>query len=694
MTVWCNISTIFNQRRVLWIAGLLTLCVVIITMLFFADAVKATTGTNQTMSFQARLLQASGAVVPDGYYNIQFKIYQDGPGNVAGNTGGTLEWTESYINNGGTSGVQVKNGYLSVNLGTNTPFGTSVDWNQDTLWLSMNIAGSAAACTTYGTAPCAADGEMLPMKRITSVPQAMNSDKLDGKDSSDFIQNSTAPQTADFNITGAGTADSLNAATSVSTPSIDRADAGTLSIGTVNASTIAMGTNNANHTINIGTGTGTQTLTMGSLSGVSETNIQGGDGGVSIQYSGGGFGVYDNENDRKLSVGESGTEVALDVDQEFDVFANGSSAFSVDGEHNVNVAWNSVLNVYGQTNFARGLHLSGCTTNPYVTPGGTSLNSCISIDNSTLGDYTSNIFLGVTAASSTTARGLVIADARTGTHQPTIGVMDHTESNIAGFSWDGSTSTAYVKNTASTIGIRVNNTTDVATFNASAISLLQPTTASAAVTVAATSGSAFTVQNGSAVQLLKADTSAMQVIVGNTTNGVTLSENGITLNGNARNTKKINLVPEYAGGVLDNGGTGTNNGTMTSRLDLTGARTYYHWEATLGTAQTYDVVVKVPIPQDFSAWSASNPIAITTRTTNTTNGTATVELRDTAGAVTCNFSALTMGSTGTWTTNNPACLNTGTYTVGGNIMIRIRVSSASSAGLDLGDISLSYLSNK
>ncbi|MCA9334686.1 carbohydrate binding domain-containing protein [Candidatus Saccharibacteria bacterium] len=186
--MWCKPNTILKQRYALRNAGLIALCVALITTLLFGTVSHATAGINQTLSYSGRLMTASGAVVADGYYNMQFKIYQDGAGTSAGNPGGTLKWTETRINNGGTSGVQVTNGFFSVNLGSVTAFGSSVDWNQDTLWLSMNIAGSATACTSFNSAPCVADGEMLPMKRITSTPYAMNAGQLGGKTAGNFIQ--------------------------------------------------------------------------------------------------------------------------------------------------------------------------------------------------------------------------------------------------------------------------------------------------------------------------------------------------------------------------------------------------------------------------------------------------------------------------------------------------------------------------
>jgi len=211
MSVWESIHTIFKQRRVLQVAGLVTLCVAFDTTLLFNVVSHAAPGINQTISFSGRLLKSTGAVVEDGYYNMQFKIYQDGDGTQAGNPSGTLKWTETRINNGGTNGVYVKNGYFSVNLGSVNPFGTSVDWNQDTLWLSMNVAGKDTGCTTFDSEPCEADGEMLPMKRLTSTPYALNSGQLGGKTADQFVQLGQGIQTVNsgtssifINQTGAG----------------------------------------------------------------------------------------------------------------------------------------------------------------------------------------------------------------------------------------------------------------------------------------------------------------------------------------------------------------------------------------------------------------------------------------------------------------------------------------------------------
>ena len=189
INIWgVNISNTVRARFAmrLVIASLLLLAFSLVMSI--PRTVSAAEGINRTLNFQGRLLRATGGVVPDGRYNVQFKIYEGGTGTAAGNPDGTLKWTETYINNNANSGIEVTNGLISVNLGAKTPFGTSVNWNQDTLFLSINVAGSAATCTTFGSGACVADGEMVPMKRLTSTPYALNAGAVNGKTAGDFVQ--------------------------------------------------------------------------------------------------------------------------------------------------------------------------------------------------------------------------------------------------------------------------------------------------------------------------------------------------------------------------------------------------------------------------------------------------------------------------------------------------------------------------
>ena len=177
-------------------AYVLLLGVFAVCLLLISHPVEAAPGINKQMNFQGRLLNAQGATVPDGFYNVQFKIYQDGDGLSAGNTtgspAGSLKWTESYLNTTG-QGVVVKNGFMSVQLGSINAFGTSIDWNQDTLWLSMNIASTNTTCASFSA--CTPDGEMVPMKRLSSATYSLNTGLLGGLASTQFLQLAQGVQT-------------------------------------------------------------------------------------------------------------------------------------------------------------------------------------------------------------------------------------------------------------------------------------------------------------------------------------------------------------------------------------------------------------------------------------------------------------------------------------------------------------------
>lgn len=270
---------------------------VVVGVLVSSTSVSAAPGVNQQINFQGRLLTPQGAVVADGYYNMQFKIYQDGAGTAVNNPGGTLKWTESHLNST-SQGILVKNGYISVQLGSVTPFGTSVDWNQNTLWLSVNIGNTNTSCSPFTS--CVPDGEMVPMKRLSATPYALNAGQLGGLNSSQFIQIAQGAQTDAsssassifLNKTGTGGnflqlqnagADALTV-TNAGNIAFGGSDNHTISIanspvGTTGKSlTISAGSANISGTANTG---GTLTLQGGNASGTGNAN------GGNITLSGG-----------------------------------------------------------------------------------------------------------------------------------------------------------------------------------------------------------------------------------------------------------------------------------------------------------------------------------------------------------------------------------------------------------------------
>ncbi|MGH7234644.1 MAG: hypothetical protein ACREF7_04345, partial [Candidatus Saccharimonadales bacterium] len=129
--------------------------------------------TSNTINFQARLESASGAIVPDGTYNVEFKIYNalSSSGSSQGSCTGDAHclWYEDYLV-GGTP-VTVSNGYMTVNLGSQTAFPSTIQWGTS-LYLGMNIGGTGGSPTW--------DGEMTPRLTLTAVPAAFSLESAAG----------------------------------------------------------------------------------------------------------------------------------------------------------------------------------------------------------------------------------------------------------------------------------------------------------------------------------------------------------------------------------------------------------------------------------------------------------------------------------------------------------------------------------
>jgi trimeric autotransporter adhesin len=265
------------RRRVYRIFGVSILLIGLFTLgiLGTSSPVHAASGINPKLNFQGRLYTSSGATVPDGYYNLQFKIYQDGDGLSAndstGSPSGSLKWTESWLNVNG-KGVQIKNGFMSVDLGSVTAFGSSIDWNQDTLWLSLNIGSTNGSCASF--AVCTPDGEMLPMKRLSSTPYSLNSGQLGGLTSGQFVQLAQGVQTEAGNSTNSI---SLNK-TGTGGNFINLQSAGTNVFTVTNTGELTFG-GDANHSISI------NTASSGSAGGV--LNVVAGSGGAGSGSAGG-----------------------------------------------------------------------------------------------------------------------------------------------------------------------------------------------------------------------------------------------------------------------------------------------------------------------------------------------------------------------------------------------------------------------
>ncbi len=205
MTVWVHRQSFLMEhigRKLLIVFVLLAAALAAFLVM---SPVYAQTPTDRTISFSARLKSGNGTPVPDGLYNISFRLYE-------ANEAGMPLWAETYYDENGTIAgqdhrVRVSGGYLNVQLGSRTAFGNSVDWNKN-LWLTMNV-GSTGQIATVENIPW--DGEMSPRIQLSAVPYAMNAGMLGGRTADDFIQlgggvqtNSSDNPSIHINNTGTG----------------------------------------------------------------------------------------------------------------------------------------------------------------------------------------------------------------------------------------------------------------------------------------------------------------------------------------------------------------------------------------------------------------------------------------------------------------------------------------------------------
>jgi hypothetical protein len=280
---------------------------------------------------------------------------------------------------------------------------------------------------------------------------------------------------------------------------IDTSAPGTLTIGGVNAGTVNIAANNSGHTVNIANGTGTQMVTVGSLSNSSGLNLQAGSQNINITSN---SVIYNRYQDEVVFGNTTGTNHFGIAGATGNIYTTYESSMTVGGGFVVQA--NTAV-------FNAGIRItnSGGSFQNYTTPGGALLQSAINIPNYTLADYGTILAMGITSASPDTARALLVADARTAAHQPTIGILSPNENQIYGLSWEGSNSTAYLKSSEYALRIRLSGNQDVAHFDTSNIYLNRYTNATAGLTVNTNSNDAFVVQNASAVELLKANTNTL-----------------------------------------------------------------------------------------------------------------------------------------------------------------------------------------
>jgi len=189
--------------------------------------------------------------------------------------------------------------------------------------------------------------------------------------------------------------------------------------------------------------------------------------------------------------------------------------------------------------------------------------------------------------------------------------------------------------------------------------------------------------------------SSTSIEVGNQGNGLSFnanqtvsSNNGLFL-GTSRPLKTINEVPQYVGMVTSN----NQNGQLTSGFDNTPGQfhSYYNWTTNSNSAQTESMIVRIPVPRNFSSFSKNDQICYNVWS-NSNKNTIMTDFYDTNDTAQPQYNA-SPTQTNLWQTK---CTNNigGTITVNGNsyMTVMINLTANPNSNIRIGEFSFNYLS--
>jgi hypothetical protein len=149
------------------------------------------------VNFQGRLTDNNGNILPDGSYNIKFRLFD-------ALSAGTNKYEEDRVFAGTDNRVAIQNGLFNIQLGDITAITPALFSGVYPLYLEVELPTPASStCATNGCAVFT-EGAMTPRQPMASSPYAISADTLDGIDSSGFVQLAPAgQQSGSVNISGA-----------------------------------------------------------------------------------------------------------------------------------------------------------------------------------------------------------------------------------------------------------------------------------------------------------------------------------------------------------------------------------------------------------------------------------------------------------------------------------------------------------
>lgn len=164
---------------------------------------------------------------------------------------------------------------------------------------------------------------------------------------------------------------------------------------------------------------------------------------------------------------------------------------------------------------------------------------------------------------------------------------------------------------------------------------------------------------------------------------------------NREQTKAQTFNPSYEKASYQGDGA-DNVGQLSVTHDNTNLLNFYDWTSTRTSLQDYDILLKVPVTDDFVRWKNTatvNPLTLTYRSTSasTSNNKLDIQVYDTSGIpVTLSGSATGLANT-SWTTTQLEFSGSPTWTPGQDMLIRIKPYAKDNYQMHIGALKLMFV---
>lgn len=176
---------------------------------------------------------------------------------------------------------------------------------------------------------------------------------------------------------------------------------------------------------------------------------------------------------------------------------------------------------------------------------------------------------------------------------------------------------------------------------------------------------------------------------------LSIDDRRITSSDDREQTITTTFNPGYEKATYQGDGA-ENVGQLSMSHDNSALRNFYLWTSTRTTLQDYDLIVRVPVSENFVRWQTeggTNPVSVSYRTTsaNTALNKLDIQIYDTNGVpVTLSGSVSSLAGT-SWTTTQIEFTGAPTWTAGTDMLVRVKFYAKDGYEAHLGTLKLNHV---